>query len=100
MKLSRTPVDNMLIDTTESLLERVTLPDFQRTEDIQHIQTIYQSLLEQYERDIEPQITGCMITVYCDGVYYLLDGNHRLQAYSKISSIILKYIRKKSKLVT
>lgn len=84
MSLIRTPVDSMVLDTTKSLLDRVNLPDFQRNEDSTHVEQIYQSIVEQLQKGLEPKITGCMITVIVGDICYLLDGNHRLHAYKRI----------------
>jgi hypothetical protein len=82
--LKRTPVDRIFIDSVSSVLSRTTLPDFQRSEDSTHVNDIYNSVTSNLDAQLEPKITGCLITVLLDDTCYLLDGNHRLHAYKRI----------------
>lgn len=82
--LTRTPVDQMFLDTVSSVLERTTLPEFQRSEDSEHVNEIYKSIASNLDSHLEPKITGCLITVLLNDTYFLLDGNHRLHAYKRI----------------
>lgn len=82
--LKRTPVDHIFIDSVSSVLSRTTLPDFQRSEDSTHVDDIYNSVTSDLDAQLEPKITGCLITVLFDDTCYLLDGNHRLHAYKRI----------------
>lgn len=84
MSLARTPVDRIFIDTTSSVVSRTTLPNFQRPDDKSHIDEIYDSIMALIKTGLEPQLTGCLITVVLKDTYYLLDGNHRLHAYWRV----------------
>lgn len=75
----------MSIETVSSITQRVCIPAFQRSEDNEHIQHIYDSVASALENHEEPMITGCLIVVVVsDDTSYLLDGNHRLNAYYKV----------------
>jgi len=82
--LKRTPVDRIFIDSVSGVLTRTTLPEFQRSEDSSHVDDIYKSVTSDLDAQLEPKITGCLITVLLDDTCFLLDGNHRLHAYKRI----------------
>lgn len=74
----------MVLNNVSDVHRRATLPDCQRLCDEAHINEIYESIAKDIHDGREPYITGCLITAILDDQYYLLDGNHRLQAYHRI----------------
>ena len=83
-QLIRTPFDTLSLNFVSDLLTRLTIPDFQRESDLEHIDKIYNGLQEQVKKGNEPKLTGCLITVTTPETTYLLDGNHRLKAFAKL----------------
>lgn len=73
----------MTIEYTSTLLERVNIPDFQRSVDMEHVQHIYQDIADALERHEDPKLDTIKLAL-CDDTTYLLDGQHRLIAYERI----------------
>jgi len=86
-QLTRTPFDTLSINFVSDLLNKLTLPDFQRESDSEHVEKIYEGVLNQITKGKEPKLTGCLITVTTPETTYLLDGNHRLKAFAKLLKI-------------
>jgi hypothetical protein len=86
MTLQKTPRDMISIKKISDISGVLCTPDFQRTSDMEHVNEIYQSIKDQLDNDLEPKLTGCLVTVVAEDTNstYLLDGNHRLKAYIKI----------------
>ncbi len=82
--LTRAPFDTLSIHYVSELVQRFTIPDFQRESDLEHIERIYQGVKTQLLQGNEPKLTGCLITVTTPETTYLLDGNHRLKAFTRL----------------
>ena len=80
--MARAPFDKMNVVKVSELGSLIT-PDFQRHRDSDHINTIYRNILEIVQKQEEPRLVGCLVVTVDNstGRQYLLDGNHRLQAY-------------------
>lgn len=68
-----------------SLLEkRLSIPDFQRLINPEHVQKIYDSIKSQIEAKQAPLLPGCLIICQHQDTRWLVDGQHRYAAYHKI----------------
>lgn len=71
--------------SVEDIIQMVSLPEFQRDADIDHVNSIYLPVKSIIERDEVPVILGCIVIAQVseDNSHLLIDGNHRVTALAK-----------------
>lgn len=82
--LKRNNRDKLYISPVGEILDKINIPECQRTLNSEHLHCIYSSLLEEYSNKREPKLIGCIVICVYGDVYYLVDGQHRLFALKKL----------------
>jgi hypothetical protein len=62
----------------------IEIPNFQRSLNKNRVDEIYGSMLKIFEKDDEPFIPSPIIFCKMSSEIYLVDGNHRFNAYKKL----------------
>ena len=62
----------------------VELPKFQRLSNEDRIREIYESIVDDIRKGRKPFLPGVIILATLDDKNYLIDGNHRYQAYERV----------------
>jgi len=84
--LHRSLCESFTIKPFSNLItENITAPDFQRLLSLKHVDEIYNEIKNKLEQKLSPLLPGCLVVCETSsGTKWLVDGNHRYQAYLKI----------------
>ena len=83
--ISITAHQQMKVMNVSDFVHTITVPEFQRDQDIAHVDSIYSAMKAVLDTGHSPMLPGCLIVAQLpSGEQLLVDGNHRLSAMSRL----------------